>query len=107
MNQDAIATRQPDRPTIDPCELFGIPPGSVIATEQIVYGREVGHLLEEGHENRWVLIKGEEIVGIWDTQEEALHELHKHYPRQRCIVKQILANEPPIRLSWRAQQCLK
>ena len=36
-----------------------------------VYRREVGRLLAEGNEGRWVLIQGEEIVGIWDTEVEA------------------------------------
>jgi hypothetical protein len=31
----------------------------------------VPQLLADGHESRWVLIKGEEIIGIWDTEEEA------------------------------------
>ena len=35
------------------------------------YRREVGRLLAEGQEGSWLLIKGDDIIGIWDTQEEA------------------------------------
>src|SRR5438093_812767 len=43
--------------------------GSPIAAEWDYYRREVGRLLAEGHEGKWVLIKGEQIVGIWSSEE--------------------------------------
>ena len=61
----------PQRPTIHWTELAEATPGSRIATEWNFYRRQVGRLLAEGHEGKWVLVKGEEIVGIWDTQKEA------------------------------------
>jgi hypothetical protein len=45
--------------------------GGPLSVEWNVYRREVSRLLAEGHEGRWVLIKGEEIVGIWDSEVEA------------------------------------
>src|SRR6516162_4744338 len=44
--------------------------GGRIAIEWNYYRREVGRLLAEGHEGKWVLIKGQEVVGIWDTEAE-------------------------------------
>jgi hypothetical protein len=35
------------------------------------YRHHVGRLLANGNQGKWVLIKGERLVGIWDTYEEA------------------------------------
>src|SRR5882724_1554299 len=40
--------------------------------EAETYRREVVRLLAEGHAGRHVLIKGDEVVSIWDTQRDAL-----------------------------------
>ena len=61
----------------------------------------VGRLLIEGHDNRWLLIKGEEIIGIWDTREEAFAVASERFFRQAVLVKQILEWEPLLRLSLR------
>lgn len=45
--------------------------GSRLSREWDFYRHEVHRLLAEGHEGRFVLIKGETIIGIWDSQEEA------------------------------------
>ncbi len=49
------------------------PPGlEVLRAEIATYFRELPRLLAEGHEGRFVLIKGDQIVGIWDTSGDAL-----------------------------------
>ena len=58
-------------PTIPYTALAAAPPDSPIATEWNFYRRQVGRLLAEGNQGKWVLIKGERIVGIWDRHEEA------------------------------------
>src|SRR4051812_337473 len=58
-------------PTIHYTELPEGRPDSPLYQEWNFYRREVGRLLAEGHEGRWALIKGEGIVGIWDTEAEA------------------------------------
>jgi hypothetical protein len=75
--------------------------GGPLATESNFYRREIGRLIVEGHENRWVLIKGEEIIGIWDTREEAFAVASERFFRQDVFVKQILEWEPLIRLPLR------
>jgi hypothetical protein len=35
------------------------------------YRKEASRLLAEGQEGRWALVKGAEIIGIWDTEKEA------------------------------------
>lgn len=68
-----------------------------ISREWNFYRREVGRLLAEGHEGRWVLIKGEEIIGIWDTMEEVDRVRLERYFMQAVLMKQILVREPIIR----------
>jgi len=68
-----------ERPTLPYTELPSGSPDSPIASEWNLYRARVGRLLAEGQENRWVLIKGEVIIGIWDTEEEARAvALHKY-----------------------------
>jgi hypothetical protein len=81
--------------------------GGPIATESNFYRRAVGRLLAEGHENRWALIKGEEIIGIWDTREEAFAVASERYLLQPVLVQQILENEPVLRLPYRWRRWLK
>jgi hypothetical protein len=42
-----------------------------LETEILIYMRELPRLLAEGHEGRHVLIKGDEVLSLWDTHEEA------------------------------------
>ena len=94
-------------PTIPYTELTQIPSGNPIAAEWNTYLWEVGRLLAEGHEGKWVLIEGEEIIGIWNTEAEADGIRVQKCPRQPVLVKQICAREPVIRgggyqLPWRS-----
>jgi hypothetical protein len=68
-----------------------------LAAEWNVYRREVGRLLAEGHEGRWVLIKGEEIIGVWDTEGEADRVRLDRFLMQDVLLKQILTREPALR----------
>src|SRR5258705_169396 len=55
--------------TIPYTELAAAEPGSPLAVEWEFYRREVGRLLAEGNEGRFVLIKGEAVIGLFDTWE--------------------------------------
>jgi hypothetical protein len=51
-------------------------PGTVGNTDAIraeiaTYRRELRRLLAEGHAERFVLIKGDEVIGVWDTSDDA------------------------------------
>ena len=72
-------------------------PGSPIAVEWNFYRRVVGRLLAEGHEGQWVLIKGEEIIGVWDRAEDADRVRLERYPMQPVLMKSVLAREPVLR----------
>ncbi len=77
------------------------PDDSGLATESNFYRREVGRLLAEGHAGRWVLIKGEEIIGLWDTYEKAGAVASTRFLGQSVLVKQILEWEPLLRMPTR------
>ncbi len=83
--------------TIRSTELPGPIPGSPITTEWNVYRREVARLLAEGHEGKWIMIKGDQIIGIWNTQEEVDRVRIERYLMQPVLLKQILAREPVLR----------
>jgi hypothetical protein len=90
---------------IDWTDLAEAPPDSPIATEWNYYRRQVGRLLAEGHEGRWALIQGEQIVGIWDTLEEA-NEVQATLT-QGVMVKQIMTRETLLRIGYLNQPLLE
>ncbi len=95
--------------TIHYTELGPTEPGSKIAQEWDTYRREVGRLLAEGHEGKHVLIKGDEILGLFDTREAATKEGYKRFlvPPQPFLVHQIQTRERVYRVSqrWRPRTC--
>jgi hypothetical protein len=94
------ASRLPERPTIHYTQLPDGPPDSPIATEWSCYRRIIGRLLAEGHEGKWLLIKNEEIVGIWDTEAEADTVRLERFLGQPVLIKQVLAREPILRIGY-------
>lgn len=90
-----LPPREP--PTIHWTELPEANPGSGIAAEWNLYRQQVGRLLQEGHEGRWILIKGEEIIGIWETEEEADEVRLQRFPMQDVLLRQILERERVLR----------
>jgi hypothetical protein len=88
---------QDERPTIHYTELPEDTSGGPIAGEWNFYRREVSRLLAEGHEDRWVLIEGEKIIGIWDTEEEADEARLQNFLMQPVLLKQICVREPVLR----------
>jgi hypothetical protein len=93
-------------PTIHYTELPASKPGDPLYQEWELYRREVGRLLSEGHEGRWILIKGEAIIGIWDTHDEAREAALDKYLLQPCLIHQILTRERVIRTPSRIWRCL-
>ncbi len=88
----------PDLPTIPYTELAEAPLDSPIATEWNYYRRQVGRLLVEGNQGKWVLIEGERIVGIWDTYEEA--DKARASLGRPVMLKQVLEREPLLRIGY-------
>jgi hypothetical protein len=85
--------------TIHYTELPAPQPGSALEAESNTYRREAARLLAEGLEGKHVLIKGNTIIGIYDTDDEAMEEGRRRYlvPRQPYLVHQIQTWERVIR----------
>jgi hypothetical protein len=86
-----------EQPSIPCAALPEALPSSPIAAEWNFYRRVVGRLLAEGHEGKWVLIKGEEVVGVWDRPEDADRVRLERYPMQPVLLKPIVTREPVLR----------
>jgi hypothetical protein len=86
-------------------ELPQVQPNSQLGQEWNFYRREVGRLLAEGEEGRFVLIKGEEIIGIWSTQEEAEAVAFHKYPLEPRLIHQVQRWERVLRCPSRVWRC--
>jgi hypothetical protein len=82
--------------------LWDQPPDSPIKVEWDLFRRERPHLLAQGHEGRWVLVKGELIIGIFDTREEARNAGLQRFGVVSMLVQQLLRCYRPLRqgYSW-------
>jgi hypothetical protein len=83
--------------------LTDLPPGSPIETEWNLFRRELPRLLAEGHEGRWVLIKGDEIIGLFDSRREAMSVGTIRFGLTPMLAEQILRWYRPVRAGngWR------
>jgi hypothetical protein len=79
--------------TIHYTELPPSQPGSELHLEWETYRREVGRLLAEGHEGKHVLIKGTQILGLFDTHEDALAAGYQAYLRESFLVRHVQTRE--------------
>jgi hypothetical protein len=97
------ARTQPPPPPAEPrgvhyTELSEAKPGEPFADEWNTYRREVGCLLDAGQEGRFVVIKGREILGVYETWDEARDAGLKRYPLESFFTKQIQTREPFLRV---------
>ena len=54
--------------------------------------------LELDYFGKWVVFYDEQLVGIYDTSEDAAHEAITRFGRNPCLVKQV--GKPPPRGFW-------
>jgi hypothetical protein len=90
----------PKRPTIPYTHLPPAPPDSPLRTEWDFYRGIIERLLAEGQEGKWLLIKNEEVVGIWDTEAEANAIRLERFLMQPVLLKQILPREPVLGIGY-------
>lgn len=97
----------PERPTIHWTELQEDTSGGQISREWNFYLKQVGRLLAEGHEGHWVLIVGEEIIGVWNTEQEAQEVRAQKFRLQDVLLlRQVREREPLVRGPMFLQLCL-
>ena len=61
----------------------------VLEREIETYRKELPRLLAAGQAGRFVLIKGEQVVGTWDTQAEAIQAGRERFGLEPLAVKKI------------------
>jgi hypothetical protein len=66
--------------------------------EWAAYQRELPGLLAAGHEGKYVLIRGDDLEGVFDTQEDALNAGYDKFGLTPFFVHQIWAVEPVYRV---------
>jgi asparagine synthetase B (glutamine-hydrolysing) len=62
--------------------------------EIATYLRELPRLLEEGHAWRHALVKGDEVLSIWDTQGDAIQAGRDRFGLDPIYVKTIDPRDP-------------
>jgi hypothetical protein len=78
-----------------------LPAGNPSTPEWDTYRREVGRLLAEGHEGKWVLIEGDTVSGIFEDARDAKEVGYRRHPLGGFLVHQIQTYEPVRRLRLR------
>jgi hypothetical protein len=51
-----------------------------LAAELVVYYRELPQLLKDGNNGKYLVAKGGESFGVWDTFHDALQYAHEKFP---------------------------
>jgi len=93
------------RHTIPYGELPELLPAGVLTREWDSYRREVGRLLAEGHEGKFVLIKGEDVIGVHDAWDAAREMGLRLYLVEPFLVQEVRAQEPVLRLRGYSFPC--
>lgn len=78
----------------------------ILEPELATFRRELSRLLADGHAGRYVLIFGNEVVGTWDTFDEAAEAGYLRSLSTPFLVKQIAEREEPLYFSRTATSCL-
>lgn len=73
-------------------------PGEFFCEEWNAYKRAMPRLLKEGKEGQFALIKGNELVGVYTTWDEARSEGLKRYLLDKHFIHRILRDEPLLRI---------
>jgi hypothetical protein len=68
---------------------------TALEREMATYRAKLPELLEK-HPGRYVLIHGDDVIGVWDTKEQALNEGLERWLFEPYLVKQIVAYDKPI-----------
>jgi len=79
----------------------------VVALEKELetYTRELPRLLAEGKQGKYVLIRGEEVGGVFATRDAGLDAGYDRYGLRPFLVKEITERETPLYFSRNVNRC--
>lgn len=69
---------------------------SVVRREAQAFRRELPHLLADGREGKWALVKGDEIIGLFDTFDEGYRAGRQRFLFQPFLVQPVSERQPLI-----------
>jgi hypothetical protein len=81
-------------PTIHYAQMAEPPTSSPIYRESQTFRRELPRLLAEGHEGKWALIKGDEIIRLCETLDEGYRAGRDLYLFQPFLVQPVRERQP-------------
>ncbi len=87
-------------PTIHYSQMPEPPADSPTYREVKAFHRELPRLLAEGNEGKWALIKGDEIVGLYDTLDEGHRAGLDRFQFQPCILQPVREWQPVLRMRF-------
>ncbi len=93
-------------PKVHYTELPDHRPESPIYREWQTYKRELPRLLAEGGEGKFALIGGDEVIGVFEDEEQARRHRREQYLARPFIVQPIREWEPLLRPIWYLLPCL-
>ena len=89
-----------------PCEKLPEFAGhDVLRQEWSTYRREVARLVAEGHEGKAVMIKGDAVLGVFETWQAARAAGVRRFLREPFLVKVVHAAEPLLRVRGLSMPC--
>jgi hypothetical protein len=65
------------------------PPTDPYVEEWRAFKREAYRLICEGHRGRFALIKGSQIISIWDTLRDAIQAGHERFGQEPLLIQEI------------------
>jgi hypothetical protein len=69
----------------------------ILDHEMATYRSRLPELLKRDA-GRWVVIHGDDLIGVYDTEEQAMEEGDERFLLEAFLVKQIVAVDKPIRI---------
>jgi hypothetical protein len=93
------------RRTIPYSELPEMNDGGPLREEGNTYRREVARLLAEGHEGKFILIKGDQEVSLHNSWDAARQAGLRLYLMEPFLVHEVRSDEPILRLRRYTSPC--
>jgi hypothetical protein len=72
----------------------------LLAVEIATFERELPRLLTEGEAGRWAVVKGNEVVSVWDTVNDALQAAHERLGLEPFLLREVREEQRIPRVGW-------
>ena len=98
MSTETSAPNTPQPPAVRTVPIHIMPSGwkglKLYEMEIAAYRRELPRLLAEGYAGEYALIKGDEVLSVWETQGDAIQAGSERFGLEPIFVKKIDPRDP-------------